>query len=125
LSFALAERASPQAEIIGIDISEDQLNYARNQCARSGFVSGGQFRVMTRKNEFKKERTTIVSLKKTKLCLKIFSPQLLRDLQSTSKSPMQRRKTTWNSTKILSHFPVSNKVRIFVAAKVLLHPNSR
>ena len=34
LSFALAEKASPQAEIIGIDISEDQLNYARSQCAR-------------------------------------------------------------------------------------------
>jgi demethylmenaquinone methyltransferase/2-methoxy-6-polyprenyl-1,4-benzoquinol methylase len=33
LSFALAERASPQAEIIGIDISEDQLNYARSRCS--------------------------------------------------------------------------------------------
>jgi demethylmenaquinone methyltransferase/2-methoxy-6-polyprenyl-1,4-benzoquinol methylase len=34
LSFALAEKASPQAEIIGVDISEDQLNYARSQCIR-------------------------------------------------------------------------------------------
>ncbi|MDR0680379.1 MAG: class I SAM-dependent methyltransferase [Dysgonamonadaceae bacterium] len=34
LSFALAEKASPQAEIIGIDISEDQLNYARSKCFR-------------------------------------------------------------------------------------------
>jgi demethylmenaquinone methyltransferase/2-methoxy-6-polyprenyl-1,4-benzoquinol methylase len=34
LSFALAERASSQAEIIGIDISEEQLNYARSQCVR-------------------------------------------------------------------------------------------
>jgi demethylmenaquinone methyltransferase/2-methoxy-6-polyprenyl-1,4-benzoquinol methylase len=34
LSFALAERASPRAEIIGIDISEDQLRYARSQRAR-------------------------------------------------------------------------------------------
>lgn len=34
LSFALTEKASPQAEIIGIDISEDQLNYARSQCTR-------------------------------------------------------------------------------------------
>ena len=29
LSFALAEKAHPDSEIIGIDISEDQLNYAR------------------------------------------------------------------------------------------------
>ncbi|MDR1897923.1 MAG: class I SAM-dependent methyltransferase [Prevotellaceae bacterium] len=34
LSFALAEIAHPQAEITGIDISEDQLNYARSQCGR-------------------------------------------------------------------------------------------
>ncbi|MDR0575568.1 MAG: class I SAM-dependent methyltransferase [Tannerella sp.] len=34
LSFALAEKASSQAEIIGIDISDDQLDYARSQCAR-------------------------------------------------------------------------------------------
>jgi demethylmenaquinone methyltransferase/2-methoxy-6-polyprenyl-1,4-benzoquinol methylase len=34
LSFALAERASSQSEIIGIDISEDQLNEARSQCPR-------------------------------------------------------------------------------------------
>jgi ubiquinone/menaquinone biosynthesis C-methylase UbiE len=34
LSFALAEKAHPQAEITGIDISDDQLNYARSQCAR-------------------------------------------------------------------------------------------
>ena len=34
LSFALAENASPQAEIIGIDISDEQLNYARSQCPR-------------------------------------------------------------------------------------------
>ncbi|MDR0394363.1 MAG: class I SAM-dependent methyltransferase, partial [Tannerella sp.] len=32
LSFALAEKASSEAEIIGIDISEDQLNEARSQC---------------------------------------------------------------------------------------------
>ena len=36
LSFALAEKASSQAEIIGIDISGDQLNYARSQCVRYG-----------------------------------------------------------------------------------------
>lgn len=30
LSFALAERADPTARITGIDISEDQLTYARN-----------------------------------------------------------------------------------------------
>jgi demethylmenaquinone methyltransferase/2-methoxy-6-polyprenyl-1,4-benzoquinol methylase len=34
LSFALAEKASPKSEITGIDISEDQLSYARNQCFR-------------------------------------------------------------------------------------------
>ena len=38
LSFALAEKASPQAEIIGIDISDDQLDYARSQfhCTATG-----------------------------------------------------------------------------------------
>lgn len=30
LSYALAEKADSNSEIIGIDISEDQLNYARN-----------------------------------------------------------------------------------------------
>jgi demethylmenaquinone methyltransferase/2-methoxy-6-polyprenyl-1,4-benzoquinol methylase len=34
LSFALAETAHPQAEITGIDISDDQLNYARKQAGR-------------------------------------------------------------------------------------------
>ncbi|MGD8780685.1 MAG: class I SAM-dependent methyltransferase [Ignavibacteria bacterium] len=31
LSYALAEKADPDSEIIGIDISEDQLNYARSR----------------------------------------------------------------------------------------------
>ncbi|MDR1459323.1 MAG: class I SAM-dependent methyltransferase [Bacteroidales bacterium] len=36
LCFALAEKACPKAEIIGIDISEEQLNYARSQCGQYG-----------------------------------------------------------------------------------------
>jgi demethylmenaquinone methyltransferase/2-methoxy-6-polyprenyl-1,4-benzoquinol methylase len=34
LSFALAEKASPEAEIVGIDISDDQLQEARRQSCR-------------------------------------------------------------------------------------------
>lgn len=34
LSFALAGNAAPGAEITGIDISDDQLNYARAHCLR-------------------------------------------------------------------------------------------
>lgn len=44
LSFALAEDASRGAVIIGVDISEDQLVYARAECGRFdcelGFVNG-------------------------------------------------------------------------------------
>jgi len=33
LSFALAERAHPTASIVGVDISDDQLSYAREQAS--------------------------------------------------------------------------------------------